>query len=74
MKVDLSTIRAVDMSTDGERPPEGGKTSGGLSFGLGRQDSNLQPAALETAALPVELHPSGDRRRQHVTGQFGHAG
>jgi hypothetical protein len=22
----------------------------------GRQDSNLQPAVLETAALPIELH------------------
>src|SRR5690348_9539489 len=27
----------------------------------GRQDLNLQPAVLETAALPVELHPSAGR-------------
>src|SRR5699024_1920632 len=27
--------------------------------GQGRQDSNLQPAVLETAALPIELRPFG---------------
>src|SRR5690606_29904657 len=29
----------------------------------GREESNPQPAALETAALPVELRPSLDRPR-----------
>src|SRR6478609_1590244 len=29
----------------------------------GRQDLNLQPAVLETAALPVELHPLADTVR-----------
>ena len=26
-------------------------------FWQGRQDSNLQPTVLETATLPIELHP-----------------
>jgi hypothetical protein len=28
-----------------------------FTTGQGRQDSNLQPAVLETAALPIELQP-----------------
>src|SRR5690606_16700980 len=36
-------------------------TSGHMACGevQGRQDSNLQPAVLETAALPIELRPFG---------------
>src|SRR5918994_2729572 len=47
------------------RPPSASRSSAvtphssaGLWFVQGRQDLNLQPAVLETAALPVELHPS----------------
>ena len=40
----------------------------------GRQDLNLQPAVLETAALPIELHPlaGSGARRARVRGPAAH--
>src|SRR5699024_8087109 len=42
----------------------------------GRQDSNLQPAVLETAALPIELRPFGHRAdlRHRDHGRVGDTG
>src|SRR5262245_56595420 len=36
----------------------------------GRSDSNAQPAALETAALPIELHPFSQRSEVRKQGFF----
>lgn len=43
----------------------------GGATGHGRQDLNLQPVALETTALPVELHPHARRTRAPLRASSG---